>query len=277
MSILSDRQIKNLCVEPTHLVFKDNTVEKIGAPYFPKDEELLKKSRSDRMGGTRRPGEIHAVKLNEDFPEVKDFVPMIKPFEPGQIRDVKRVGTSAMISTKHMSDEERESFWKAVKPTKIISRGLSSFGYDVTLSREFKIFTNVNSIVIDPKNFNDECLADAKLITDETGTYVILPPNSYLLGRTVEYFQIPKDISIVAVGKSTYARAGCIVNVTPIEANFKGNVVIEISNSTPSPLKIYAGEGIAQFIFLRGDEEATVPYDETRKYQNQTGITLPKA
>lgn len=163
---------------------------------------------------------------------------------------------------------------------KIISKGVSSYGYDVSLSEEFKIFTNINSSIIDPKRFDEQkCLIDATLQIDEENgdKYVILPPNSYLLGRTNEYFHIPRDITVVCLGKSTYARVGAIVNVTPIEAGFKGNVVIEISNSTNLPLKVYANEGISQFLFFRGDVECKVSYaDRCGKYMGQTGVTLAK-
>lgn len=161
---------------------------------------------------------------------------------------------------------------------KIISRFQTSFGYDVSLAEEFKIFSNINSAIIDPKNFDDKCLIDGKIIEEPNGDkYVVLPPNSYLLGRTIEYFNIPRDVLVVAVGKSTLARAGCIVNVTPIEPGFAGTVVIEISNATNLPMKVYANEGIAQFLFFKGDRECRKSYaDGNRKYQGQTGIVLPK-
>lgn len=151
---------------------------------------------------------------------------------------------------------------------KILSFGTSSFGYDVRLADEFKIFTNVNSAVIDPLNMVDACYVDHK------GPYCIIPPNSYILGHTIEAFDIPRDVMVICLGKSTYARAGAIVNVTPIEAGFKGQVVIEISNSTPLPLKVYANQGIAQFLFFESDEDCEVSYgDREGKYQNQRGIT----
>lgn len=160
---------------------------------------------------------------------------------------------------------------------RVISWGLSSYGYDARLSDEFKIFSNVNSAIIDPKNFSNDCLVDGRLIEDEHGKYVILPPNSYLLGRTIEYFHIPRDILSIVLGKSTYARTASIVNVTPIEPGFEGHVVIEISNASPSPLKIYANEGIAQFVFLKGDVPCSVSYDDRKgKYQGQTGIQIAK-
>lgn len=163
------------------------------------------------------------------------------------------------------------------KEVKTMSYGLTSFGYDVCLAESIKIFSNLKSAVIDPKKFDDNCLVDAKVYEEETGEkYVILPPNSYLLGHTVEYFMIPRDVIVICLGKSTYARAGAIVNVTPIEPGFEGNVVIEISNSTTLPLKIYLNEGISQFVFHRGNPCRTSYADRSGKYNGQTGITLPR-
>jgi dCTP deaminase len=168
---------------------------------------------------------------------------------------------------------------RKVEDTKVISYGVSSFGYDVRLAAEFKIFTNANGGVIDPKRLDESAvLIDGIVRIDEWGDrYVILPPNSYLLGRTMEYFIIPRDIMVVCLGKSTYARSGAIVNVTPIEAEFEGNVVIEVSNSTTLPMKVYVGEGISQFLFFKGNEPCMVSYkDRGGKYQGQTGITNAK-
>lgn len=166
---------------------------------------------------------------------------------------------------------------KKVDQLPVLSYGVSSFGYDVRLDTRFKIFTNLNAGIVDPKKLDNKCLVDVQATRAPDGSeYVILPPNSYLLGYTVEYFRIPKDIMVVCVGKSTYARAGAIVNVTPIEPGFEGNVVIEIANSTTLPLKIYANEGCAQFLFFRGNP-CKVSYDDRGgKYQGQTGLTLPK-
>lgn len=153
---------------------------------------------------------------------------------------------------------------------KIVSYGLSSFGYDVRLSNQFKIFSNINSTVVDPLSF------DEKACVDYSGEYCIIPPNSYILGVTIEYFRIPEDIMVICLGKSTYARCGAIVNVTPIEPGFEGQVVIEISNATPLPLKVYANMGIAQFLFFKGNK-CEVSYGTKKgKYQGQTGITLAK-
>lgn len=153
----------------------------------------------------------------------------------------------------------------------IISYGLSSYGYDARVSDEFKIFTNVDNVIIDPKNFSPKGFVDRK--TD----CCIIPPNSFALARTVEYFKIPRDVFVLCVGKSTYARCGIIVNVTPLEPDWEGHVTLEFSNTTQLPAKIYANEGACQFIFFRVDEPCTVSYkDRSGKYMGQTGVTLPK-
>lgn len=153
----------------------------------------------------------------------------------------------------------------------VVSYGLSSYGYDIRVSDEFKIFTNLNSTVVDPKHFDDANVVDFK------GTVCIVPPNSFALARTVEYFKIPRDVLAICLGKSTYARCGIIVNVTPFEPEFEGHITIEISNTTPLPAKIYANEGIAQVLFLQGDEMCETSYgDKCGKYQGQEGITLPR-
>ena len=152
-----------------------------------------------------------------------------------------------------------------------ISFGLSSFGYDARVSNEFKVFTNVNSEVIDPKNFKS-----TNFIT-RSGNECIIPPNSFALASTMEYFKIPDDVMVICLGKSTYARCGIIVNVTPLEPGWEGYVTLEFSNTTPLPAKIYANEGIAQFIFLKGNEKPDVTYaDRNGKYMKQKGVTLPK-
>ena len=152
-----------------------------------------------------------------------------------------------------------------------ISYGLSSFGYDARVSNEFKIFTNVNSEIVDPKNFKLNNFISKK--ADEC----IIPPNSFVLSSTVEYFRIPNDVMVICLGKSTYARCGIIVNVTPLEPSWEGNVTLEFSNTTPLPAKIYANEGAAQFIFLQGNEDPEITYDKREgKYMKQTGVTLPK-
>lgn len=153
----------------------------------------------------------------------------------------------------------------------VVSYGLSSYGYDIRVTNEFKIFTNLNSTVVDPKHFDDAN------VVDFVGDVCIVPPNSFALARTVEYFKIPRDVLAICLGKSTYARCGIIVNVTPFEPEFEGHITIEISNTTPLPAKIYANEGIAQVLFLQGDEVCETSYkDKSGKYQGQEGITLPR-
>jgi dCTP deaminase len=153
----------------------------------------------------------------------------------------------------------------------VISYGLSSYGYDIRVADEFKIFTNVNSAIVDPKHF------DARSFVDVQGDVCIIPPNSFALAKTVEYFRIPRDVLTICVGKSTYARCGLIVNVTPFEPEWEGFVTLEISNTTPLPAKIYANEGIAQVLFFQSDEPCETSYrDKNGKYQNQQGLVLPK-
>lgn len=152
-----------------------------------------------------------------------------------------------------------------------ISYGVSSYGYDARVADEFKIFTNVNSAVIDPKEFSENSFIDKK------SDVCIIPPNSFALARTVEYFRIPRDVLVVCLGKSTYARCGIIVNVTPLEPEWEGHVTLEFSNTTPLPAKIYANEGVAQFLFFKSERECEVSYkDRAGKYMGQTGVTLPK-
>jgi dCTP deaminase len=170
---------------------------------------------------------------------------MIEPFEPEQI--------------------------KMVNNQKIISYGTSSYGYDVRCAKEFKIFTNIHSAIVDPKNF------DEKSFVDIESDVCIIPPNSFALARTVEYFRIPRNVLTICLGKSTYARCGLIVNVTPLEPEWEGHVTLEFSNTTNLPAKIYANEGIAQMIFLESDEVCDTSYkDRSGKYQGQQGVTLPK-
>ena len=166
---------------------------------------------------------------------------MIDPFEPVQVRDGN------------------------------ISYGLSSYGYDIRVSSEFKVFTNVHNSIVDPKNFDDRSFVDIE------GSECIIPPNSFALARTEEHFRIPRDVLVICVGKSTYARCGLIVNVTPLEPTWEGYLTLEISNTTPLPAKVYGGEGIAQLLFFEGDEEPETAYAERQgKYMEQTGVTLPK-
>ena len=171
---------------------------------------------------------------------------LIEPFEPGQVR-------------------ERDG-------GRVISFGTSSYGYDVRCADEFKIFTNINSAVVDPKNFDDSSFVDHR------NDVCIIPPNSFALARTIEYFRIPRNILTICLGKSTYARCGIIVNVTPLEPEWEGHVTLEFSNTTPLPAKIYANEGVAQVLFFESDEVCETSYrDRAGKYMKQRGVTLPKA
>jgi dCTP deaminase len=155
---------------------------------------------------------------------------------------------------------------------RIISYGTSSYGYDVRCAREFKIFTNINSTIVDPKHFDDRSFVDVQ------AEVCIIPPNSFALARTVEYFRIPRNVLTVCLGKSTYARCGIIVNVTPLEPEWEGHVTLEFSNTTPLPAKVYANEGVAQMLFFESDEVCATSYaDRGGKYQGQRGVTLPKA
>ena len=171
---------------------------------------------------------------------------IIEPFEAGQVR--------------------------ADGANRLISYGTSSYGYDVRCSREFKVFTNINSATVDPKNFVEDSFVDV------VGDVCVIPPNSFALASTVEYFRIPRNVLTICLGKSTYARCGIIVNVTPLEPEWEGHVTLEFSNTTTLPAKIYANEGVAQMLFFESDEVCEVSYkDRGGKYQGQTGVTLPRA
>ena len=164
-----------------------------------------------------------------------------------------------------------EPFTEAQKRDGVISYGLSSYGYDARAADDFKIFTNVDSAIVDPKNFTTDSFVDRR------GPVAIIPPNSFALTHTMEYFRIPRDILVICLGKSTYARCGIIVNVTPLEPEWEGQVTIEISNTTPLPARIYAGEGICQFLFLKGAEPCETSYaDRAGKYMRQRGTSLPR-
>ncbi len=164
-----------------------------------------------------------------------------------------------------------EPFVEQQKKEGVISYGLSSYGYDARVSNQFKIFTNVDSAIVDPKNFSE-----AGFVSREVDVCVI-PPNSFALARTVEHFRVPRDVLVICLGKSTYARCGLIVNVTPLEPEWEGYVTLEISNTTPLPAKVYAHEGLCQFLFLKGETPCETSYaDRAGKYMHQRGVTLPK-
>ena len=188
-----------------------------------------------------------SIKSDKWIKEMSSNHKMIEPFEHGQVREGK--------------DNER-----------LISYGTSSYGYDVRCSNEFKVFTNIHSATVDPKKFDENSFVD--VVSD----VCVIPPNSFALASTVEYFRIPRNVLTICLGKSTYARCGIIVNVTPLEPEWEGHVTLEFSNTTSLPAKIYANEGVAQMLFLESDEECEVSYkDRGGKYQGQTGVTLPKA
>ena len=189
-----------------------------------------------------------AIKSDRWIRQMSEQHGMIEPFEAGQVR----TGGAG---------------------EKLVSYGTSSYGYDVRCAREFKVFTNVHSAIVDPKNFDEKSFID--IVADEC----IIPPNSFALARTVEYFRIPRDVLTVCLGKSTYARCGIIVNVTPLEPEWEGHVTLEFSNTTNLPARIYAGEGVAQMLFFQSlpDDICETSYkDRGGKYQGQTGVTLPK-
>lgn len=176
-----------------------------------------------------------------------------------------------MVKDHKMIEPFTESQVRKEDDEALISYGTSSFGYDVRCAREFKIFTNINSAVVDPKAFDENSFVNFE------SDVCIIPPNSFALARTVEYFRIPRNVLTICLGKSTYARCGIIVNVTPLEPEWEGHVTLEFSNTTPLPAKIYANEGVAQMIFLESDENCDESYkDRAGKYQGQTGVTLPK-
>jgi dCTP deaminase len=183
------------------------------------------------------------------------------------------MGLQADHWIRHMAQEHGmiEPFVDGQVREGVISYGLSSYGYDIRCTDEFKIFTNVHSAMVDPKHFNPNSFVDFK------GDVCVIPPNSFVLSRTIEYFRIPRDVLTLCIGKSTYARCGLIVNVTPFEPEWNGYVTLEISNTTPLPAKVYANEGIAQVLFFRGDEPCQVTYaDRKGKYQDQETIVLPR-
>lgn len=189
---------------------------------------------------------LMSIKSDRWIREMAQSHRMIEPFSPEQV--------------------------SSVNGQKIVSYGTSSYGYDIRCADEFKIFTNINSTLIDPKQFDEKSFVDFK------GDVCIIPPNSFALARTIEYFRIPRNVLTVCLGKSTYARCGIIVNVTPFEPEWEGYVTLEFSNTTPLPAKIYANEGVAQVLFLESDEVCEVSYrDRCGKYQGQSGVTLPRA
>lgn len=287
MSIKSDRWIRRLCSPPTFVVTE--MVKGLhahgGFAMVEKErftwetpEELRRRAHQSTLSPHQRsstasfqkPIELQEYVLGYHVPTAKEleaWASMIEPFEPGQVRQRKLASLWTYPDGPNMPGEEEERF------EKVISYGTSSFGYDVRCADEFKVFTNINSVMVDPKNFDEKCFVDVS-----GKGYCIIPPNSFALARTVERFKIPRDVLVVCLGKSTYARCGVVVNVTPLEPEWEGYVTLEFSNTTPLPAKIYANEGCAQMLFLQGDEDCEVSYlDRRGKYQNQAGVTLPKS
>lgn len=257
-TILSDKQIRKLCVPPAYVydpvLYLQNQSNQAETDWSKIDlgkSEAIQaaaKLHEDRLKGVRPVSQ-----------EVIDaFVPMISPFVEGSVRREK------------ISDDHEDT-------RRVLSYGRSSYGYDVRLAEEFVIFSNINSVIVDPKRPDPKSLIKLPVHVDEDNSkYVIMPPNSYGMGHTIEYFNMPRDITAICLGKSTYARSCVHINVTPIEAEFKGQVVIEMSNSSGLPVKIYLNEGIAQLLFLQGGDCEVSYADRGGKYQGQTGLTLAK-
>lgn len=243
MAIKSDKWISRMCNPPAFVI---EYTEKNTIQFFtPKDQHEFELAQNFSGGIVRRPTEN----------ELAAWKPMIEPFISHAVR--------------YENDQDIDA------KRAVVSYGRSSYGYDVQVDTKFKIFTNVNSAIVDPKNFNDKCYVEVDGADDG---YVIIPPNGFALANTLPYFRIPRDVLVICLGKSTYARCGIIVNVTPLEPEWEGQVVLEFSNTTNLPAKIYVREGVAQFLFLQSDEQCEVSYkDRGGKYMGQTGITLPKA
>lgn len=251
--IKSDRWIRQQCVPAPFMVKEMVPVPQtpgFDVYYLPKVMWRLTHMTEEQILAAIAHNKFSEIGIKDFRPatpeDLANFRPMIAPYIPGQVRAVES---------------------ELAAPKKIVSYGTSSFGYDVRLADKFKIFTNINNGIIDPLAVNDKCYVDFE------GDKCIIPPNSYVLGHTIETFDIPRDVMVICLGKSTYARCGAIVNVTPIEAGFRGQVVIEISNATNLPLVVHANQGIAQFLFFQSDEACEVSYaDRGGKYQDQRGI-----
>lgn len=248
MSLLSDNRIRQLCQPPVYVHRKDNGVlESVSEPFSISQIENLDNNNSIVYV------EDAIINNQKDIIKyVENWKPMISPYFPELLKELDQ--------------------------NKCCSYGPSSYGYDARLADDLRIFTNINSEVIDPYELNDSCYVKAEIRTDEKGRrYALLPPNSFMLGPSIEYFNIPRDVTVICLGKSTWARAGVTVLVTPLEAGWSGEVVIEIANTTTLPVKIYVGAGICQFMFFQSDDNCNVSYsDREGKYQGQKGVTLGK-
>jgi dCTP deaminase len=253
MSIKSDRWITAQCTQPNYMVYSC----KKWAPAYLTPEQVERATQTRRQFPNLAM-DRHIRPITEE--ELATWQPMISPFMDKQVRnvDVESFDTSG------------KSLGEATQ-RRIVSYGVSSFGYDVALANEFKIFTNINSTVINPKAF------DEKAFVDFVGDVCIIPPNSFVLARSAEYFAMPDDVTGVVLGKSTYARCGISCLATPLEAGWEGHITLEFANTTPLPAMLFANEGGAQVLFFQGDEPASVTYrDRDGKYMKQRGITLPK-
>lgn len=248
MALLSDKRIKELCSTPIATVVVDG----------------IKKLTSM----TREEVDLHNRKISAAMDPYSTS--SIAKYNQTVYANYKTVTEAELSSWNPMISDYFPEQVRVENDKKILSYGQSSAGYDVRLDTKFKIFTNINNVIIDPLDFDHNSYVDFE------GDVCIIPPNSYILGITKEVFHIPDDILVVCLGKSTYARAGALINTTPVEPGFKGKVVIEISNATSLPLKIYANQGIAQFLFFETSDPCAIPYDSSRKYQGQMEIVTPK-
>lgn len=261
--IRPDRWIKRKSMPPTHLIYTQvdgRRTETLAWEGNTHTKEQLEDLESRFWASRLTPKQVAEL----------GFLPMIEPFEPGQVRAMDPNKYNSMLDDMcdagaliHQLDNPNGS--------KIISYGTSSYGYDVRCADEFKIFTNINSAMLDPKNFSD------KVFVDHIGEYCIIPPNSFVLARTMEYFRIPRNVLVVCLGKSTYARIGLVCNVTPLEPEWCGHITLEFSNTTNLPAKLYANEGCAQLLFFESDEECETSYkDRGGKYMDQRGVNVPR-
>jgi len=271
MSILSDKTIRSLCEHPMAYVIYCIQVPGAGLKevkepvYFPTNwerlshRELFDLAWPEGRAIAQKRGAVGTVQvMMSDFATPVMENTMIEPYEPQQVRERDKPIPDGSDGVKLVMGSE-----------KIVSYGTSSYGYDIRCGREFKVFTNTYSAIVDPKNF------DEKAFVDVVGDKCIIPPNSFALARTMEYFRIPRNVLTVCLGKSTYARCGIIVNVTPFEPEWEGYVTLEFSNTTPLPAVIYAGEGCAQVLFFEGDEPCEVSYkDRGGKYQGQAALPV---
>lgn len=273
MPVLSDRWIIQQCTKPTHRFHdkRSDTVSRLITPPYSEYQSQVINERGFFGKYRNRTHREYAVPLKEK--ELKDWKPMIEGFCERPVRYVDKVTGEPVFLNKG------EQVPETVR--RIISYGVSSFGYDVRLKADpdqIKVFTNIFAPEIDPKNITETNFATPTIKTDEHGAkYVLIPAHSYIQAPTMEYFRIPRDVLVVVLGKSTYARAALVCNVTPIEPDFEGEVVVEIANVCNSPVRCYLEEGIAQFVFLQGNEACLTSYkDKLGKYQGQTGLTYAR-